>query len=92
MGNMVGTQCPPWGGQMASAVRDAYEELEADHDIQLTPETWKQRMFESSCCSPSEVGPNKQYQLLYLYVYIIHDLFLVTVYHCSFMCGIAAGL
>eukprot|EP00435_Cladocopium_sp_Y103_P011972 s1889_g3.t1 len=37
MGNMVGTQCPPWGGQMASAVRDAYEELEADHDIQLTP-------------------------------------------------------
>ncbi|CAL1167924.1 unnamed protein product [Cladocopium goreaui] len=37
MGNMVGTQCPPWGGHMASAVRDAYEELEADHDIQLTP-------------------------------------------------------
>ena len=48
MGNMVGTQCPPWGGQMASAVRDAYEELEADHDIQLTPETWRQRMLESS--------------------------------------------
>ena len=22
---MVGTQCPPWGGHMASAVRDAYE-------------------------------------------------------------------
>ena len=25
MGNVVGTQCPPWGGQMATAVRDAYE-------------------------------------------------------------------
>ena len=68
MGNMVGTQCPPWGGQMASAVRDAYEELEADHDIQLTPETWRQRMLESSWCSRSEVG-TKQYLLPYIYMY-----------------------
>ena len=35
MGNLAGTQCPPWGSEVA--MRDAYEAMEADHDIELTP-------------------------------------------------------
>lgn len=35
MGNLAGTQCPPWGSEVA--MRDAYEAMEVDHDIELTP-------------------------------------------------------
>ena len=35
MGNLAGAQCPPWGTDVA--MQDAYEAMEADHDIELTP-------------------------------------------------------